>query len=143
MTTVVSLIFIFPCRLKPRHRGSSVYCFPEGVGDPGRLPHMPASKAKALPANANVDFLAKRIQTTVDALQTGPADSALIGLALVLARSIDEMDAETRGRMLGQTSGALLHVLRELRVHAPVPRMPNKWDEMRPGALAARGIGGR
>jgi hypothetical protein len=112
-------------------------------GGPGKLPHMPASKAKALPTNANVDLLAKRIQTTVDALQTGPADSALIGLALVLARSIDEMDAETRGRMLGQTSGALLHVLRELRVHAPAPRMPNKWDELRPGAVAARGIGGR
>jgi len=115
---------------------------PEGWGT-GKVPHMAASKAKALYENANVDQLATRVQTTVDALQTGPADSALVGLALVLARSIDEMDAETRGRMLGQTSGALLHVLRELRAHAPSPRMPNKWDEMRPGALAARGIGGR
>jgi Phage integrase family len=53
------------------------------------------------------------------------------------------MDAETRGRMLGQTSGALLHVSRELRIHAPAPRPPSKWDEMRPGAVAARGIGGR
>jgi hypothetical protein len=75
--------------------------------------------------------------------RVGPADSGLVGLALVLARSIDEMDAETRGRMLGQTSGALLHVSRELRIHAPAPRPPSKWDEMRPGAVAARGIGGR
>jgi hypothetical protein len=104
--------------------------------------HMPASKTKALPTNANVDLLAKRIQTTVDALQTSPADSALIGLALVLARSIDEMDADTRGRMLGQTSGALLHVLKELRQQA-APRPWSKWDEMKPGAVAARGIGGR
>ena len=101
------------------------------MGDPGKLPHVPASKAKALPTNPNLDFLTTRIQTTVDALQAGPADAALVGLALVLARSIDEMDAETRGRMLGQTSGALLHVLKELRLHAPaVPAQ--SWSEQHP-----------
>jgi hypothetical protein len=47
------------------------------------------------------------------------------------------MDADVRGRMLGQTSGALLHVLKELRQQA-VPKPWSKWDEMRPGAVPAR-----
>jgi hypothetical protein len=104
------------------------------VGDPGKLPHMPASRTKPLPADAN---LATRVQASIDALTVGPADSGLIGLALVLARSIDEMDADVRGGMLGQTSGALLHVLKELRQQA-VPKPWSKWDEMRPGAVPAR-----
>jgi hypothetical protein len=95
---------------------------------------MPASKSKALPVDAN---LATRVQASVDALTITQADSGLIGMALVLARSIDEMDADVRGRMLGQTSGALLHVLKELRQQA-VPKPWSKWDEMRPGAVPAR-----
>jgi hypothetical protein len=52
-------------------------------------------------------------------------------LALTLARSIDDMDAETKGRMLGQTSGALLRVLVELRQHAK-PRETPSWTEQHP-----------
>ena len=104
------------------------------MGDAGKLRHMSASRTKPLPTDAN---LATRVQASIDALTVGPADSALIGLALALARSIDEMDEVLRGKMLGQTSGALLHVLRELRQNA-TPKPWSKWDEMRPGALAAR-----
>jgi hypothetical protein len=86
--------------------------------------------------------LTTRVQATVDVLQTGPADAALIGLALVLARSIDEMDETTRGKMLGQVSGAMLHVLQELRLHAPAPPKET-WTAQHPRwaaqpALAAR-----
>ncbi len=58
----------------------------------------------------------------------------------MLARSIDAMDDETRARMIGQTSGALLHVLRELRQNA-APKPWSKWDEMKPGALERRRAG--
>jgi hypothetical protein len=96
---------------------------------------MRASKSKPLATDANAN-LATRVQATVDALQTGPADAGLVGLAYTLARSIDSMDDETRGRMLGQTSGQLLQVLRELRKQA-APKPWSKWDDMAPGALAA------
>jgi hypothetical protein len=92
-----------------------------------------ASDAQSLPADAS---LSQRIQMSVNALAIGPADAGLVGLAITLARSIDSMDDETRGRMLGQTSGQLLQVLRELRKQA-APKPWSKWDEMKPGALAA------
>jgi hypothetical protein len=76
---------------------------------------MPARKPKALPADAS---LVERVQATVDAFQIGPQHSALVGLALMLARTIDGMDDDVRGRMLGQTSGALLRTLDELRSSA-------------------------
>jgi hypothetical protein len=87
-----------------------------------------ANVAKPLPVDAS---LTERIQVSVDALSIGPADAALVGLALTLARSIDDMDSETKGRMLGQTSGALLHVLRELRLHARPKETPS-WSEQHP-----------
>jgi hypothetical protein len=135
---VLALRPFLPATPTIRHPRFSV-CTPSGwVGD-RKLRHVPANRTKPLPANAN---LATRVQASIDALTVGPADSGLVGLALTLARSIDEMDAETRGRMLGQTSGALLHVLKELRQQA-VPKPWSKWDEMKPGAVTARGIGGR
>jgi hypothetical protein len=94
---------------------------------------MRASKTKPVPTDAK---LVARVQASIDALNVGPADAGLVGLALTLARSIDSMDDETRGRMLGQTSGQLLQVLRELRKQA-APKPWSKWDEMKPGALVA------
>jgi len=76
---------------------------------------MSARKSKALPADAS---LVERAQATVDAFQIGPQHSALVGLALMLARTNRRMDDEMRGRMLGQTSGALLRTLDELRSSA-------------------------
>jgi hypothetical protein len=80
--------------------------------------------------------LVARVQASIDALNIGPADAGLVGLAITLARSIDSMDDETRGRMLGQTIGQLLQVLRELRKQA-APKPWTKWDDMAPGVLAA------
>jgi hypothetical protein len=87
---------------------------------------------------ANGITLTEAVQTSVDALTVSPADFALVKLAMVLAQAIDSMTDEVKGRMLAQTTPQLLATLRELRLHVPAPRPPSKWDEMRPGALAAR-----
>jgi hypothetical protein len=59
--------------------------------------------------------LIKRVQASVNALDITPADEALVGLALLLARTVDGMDDETPARMLGQTAGQLVGVLAALR----------------------------
>jgi hypothetical protein len=79
---------------------------------------VPARKPKALPADAS---LVEQIRVTVRALELGPADSATVGLALLLAETIDSLDGEMRAKMLAQTSGQLLAVLRELRSRSVVP----------------------
>ena len=55
---------------------------------------------------------------------------ALVALAMVLAKSIDEMSDELRGRMVVQTTPQLLATLRELRIHAPA-KTPT-WSEQHP-----------
>jgi hypothetical protein len=114
------------------HSGWVGDAYPVGHDDPQPRPE-DANGAQSLPADAN---LVTRVHASIDALNVGPADAGLVGLAFTLARSIDSMDDETRGRMLGQTSGQLLQVLRELRKQA-APKTWSKWDEMKPGALAA------
>lgn len=89
---------------------------------------MPARKPKALPADAS---LVERVQATVDALDVRPQHSAVIGLALLLARTIDGMDDDVRGRMAGQTAGALLRTLAELGASAsPKVSAPSgRWND--------------
>jgi hypothetical protein len=109
---------------------------PEGGGGIGILGAVTARKPKAPPADAS---LATRVQATVDALETRPEHAGLVGLALLLARTIDGMDGEMRSRMLGQTSGQLLSVLRELGRVAAKPY--SRWDGMAHGSLARRRTG--
>jgi hypothetical protein len=92
---------------------------------------------RRLPVNAT---LIKRVQASVNALDITPADEALVGLALLLARTVDGMDDETPARMLGQTAGQLVGVLAALRKQA-APKPWSKWDEMRPGVVASRRLG--
>jgi hypothetical protein len=64
----------------------------------------------------------------------------LVGLALLLARTIDGMNADTKQKMLGQTAGQLVGVLAALRNQA-APKPWSKWDEMGPGVVASRRLG--
>jgi hypothetical protein len=64
----------------------------------------------------------------------------LVGFALLLARTIDSMDDETRARMLGQTAGQLVGVLAALRKQA-APKPWSKWNDMAPGVVASRRLG--
>jgi hypothetical protein len=75
------------------------------------------------------DLLEPAVAEQVKALQCSPDDAGVVALALTLARTIDGMDDDTRGRMLAQTSGALLRALEvlEARVRArPVPAPRNR-----------------
>jgi hypothetical protein len=85
---------------------------------------MPARKRQELPADAT---LVEQVQETARALELGPADSAAVGLALKLAETIDGMDADMRSKMLAQTSGQLLNVLRELRSRSRVPAVTGRY----------------
>jgi hypothetical protein len=98
---------------------------------------MAASRRKRLLVNAT---LIKRVQASVNALEITPADEGLVGLALLLASTIDGMDDDTKQKMLGQTAGQLVGVLAALRKQA-APKRWSKWDEMRPGPVASRRIG--
>lgn len=54
------------------------------------------------------------LRETVIALDPPDSDAALVRLGQVIADTIDGMDDETRGMMLGQTAPMLLKVLQEL-----------------------------
>ena len=95
-----------------------------GVGGIGTLGVVTARKPKALPADAK---LVEQIRETVRALDRGPADTATVGLAVLLAETIDSLDGEMRAKMLAQTSGQLLNVLRELRSRSTVPAVPGRY----------------
>jgi hypothetical protein len=61
---------------------------------------------------------------------------------LLLASTIDGMDADTKQKMLGQTAGQLVGVLAALRKQT-APRPWSKWDDMAPGVVASRRLGAR
>ena len=84
-------------------------------------------------------LLEPAVRRQVDALDLGERDAGAVALALALARSIDEMDADTRGRMIGQTSGALLKVLDALQASAaaqPAPRRDSPLTRLREARAA-------
>jgi hypothetical protein len=86
-----------------------------GWGYAATLTTMPARTARKRPELPPDATLLDRVQETLGALQLGPEDSAVVGLALKLAEAVDGMDEDTRGRMVAQTAPQLLAVLRELR----------------------------
>ena len=90
--------------------------------------------AKRTPLRAVDGLLEPAVAETVQALQCGPGDVGVVALALELARTIDAMDDDTRGRMLAQTSGALLRTLEvlEARVRArPVANPTSRLHALR------------
>lgn len=54
----------------------------------------------------------------IDALEIKATDEGLVGLAFLLAATIDGMDDGMRQKMLGQTAGQLVNVLAALRNQA-------------------------
>ena len=79
---------------------------------PAILDGVPARQKR--PRIAHDGPLVPAVAETLDALQLGPEDAGTAALALMLARTIDNMDDEQRARMVAQTSGQLSRVLETL-----------------------------
>lgn len=74
------------------------------------------------------------VDATVAALRLDDEDNAVVRLAYTLAETIDDMDDETRAKMLGQTAGQLLNVLRELDTRSRrrgLPRPNSRLQQFR------------
>ncbi|MCG3757378.1 hypothetical protein [Amycolatopsis sp. Poz14] len=59
------------------------------------------------------------VRTTCKALELGSEQAARVRVAELLAATVDEMSAEQRARLLGQTVPPLLRVLEQLTASAP------------------------
>jgi hypothetical protein len=91
-----------------------------------------------------VSPLLRSVRQSVRELRLGPEHAGLVKLAETLADTIDGMDAETRARMLAQTSGQLARVLENLiaaprQPRAPAAGVPDALTTLRLRA-AARGL---
>jgi hypothetical protein len=91
---------------------------------------------------AGDDLLEPAVSRSIEAMLLRPEDGAVAALALMIACSLDEMDEGTRGRMLGQTSGALLRCLAELRERSTAPAAHSRLQALREARVRQRRIGG-
>jgi hypothetical protein len=110
---------------------------PRSPRAPRTTPPSPAEVVAALELTAG--SLTEAVTREVSARRLGPEDEGLVALARTLATTIDKMDEETRGRMLGQTSGQLLAVLKELATRRPVAAVPGEPPSLLDELRARRG----
>jgi hypothetical protein len=77
-----------------------------------------AKTTRRAPLRAVDGMLEPAVAETVEALHVAPADAATAQLALLVARTIDGMDADDRTRLLPQHAGQLMRVLEALQKRA-------------------------